>query len=295
MAKEYQVENLDLSCVTSTTFSIVSVTLYIIVIVVTIVGNLLVILSIYKYSIMSLLGISFDRFMAVVFPLKHFMRTNKRNTFVVLLSGMWIISILSGSLPVILVNLQPPNSTFVCRVGAIMPLEFNLIASVLIIVVIIINFVLYGMVIWKIKTNKTPGNSASKKKNTKTVLMIIVFVIFVVCWMPFVICSIMLHADISTSTLQSIWCVREYVVKLGMVNSALNWILYGLANQKFRTAFKKILCCKCCLYVSRTSSTLSEENRMRQSINDFDNPVDSKVTRKGNLNLKGVYNINAID
>jgi len=34
------------------------------------------------------------------------------------------------------------------------------------------------------------------------------------------------------------------MLQLGMVNSCLNWMLYGLTNNKFRKAFKLVLCCK---------------------------------------------------
>ena len=334
MAEGYQFENIDLSCLTSSTFSVVSFTFNILVSTVTIFGNSLVILSIYKYprqfkgslymfignlaaadlllgvwlfvlmfeeifpdvkqnwyyciskpigifitygcSTLSLLGISFDRFMAVMFPLKHLIRTTKRNTFSVLLTCIWVISIITGISPVFL-HTKPLNNTFICRIGTIAQREFDFIPSVVITLTVIIELFLYGIVIWKIKTKKTPGSSASTKKNTKTVLMIIVFVLFVVCLMPFVICSLMMQADISTATLQNIMCIREYVAKLGLLNAALNWILYGLANQKFRTAFKAILCCKCYTYLSRRLFSSSKENRIRRSSTHFEHSVDGSM------------------
>jgi hypothetical protein len=335
MAEVYNFENIDLSCLTSSTFSIVSITLNVIVSSGTIFGNTLVIVSIYKYqnkfkgslymlignlaaadlllglwllvfifeeifpdvkqnwhycvvkpvgilvsygcSILSLLAISFDRFMAVLFPLKHFLKTNKRKVFFVYMGGMWTVAILIGSLPVILQNLQPPNDTFVCRIGAIVTRDFDYTSSTLIIVTMIVDVILYGMVIWKMKTNKTPGNSATQKKNTKTLLMIGVFVLFVVCWIPFVICSLMMQTVISPITFQNIICVREYLVKLGLIHSALNWIIYGLANKKFRIAFKKILSPACCIVFSQSLSMSSRESRDRRIGNNIECSVSWKM------------------
>jgi hypothetical protein len=231
----------------------------------------------YGCSIMCLLGISFDRFMAVLFPLKHLLKTNRRKLFIVYLAGMWLIAILAGGLPIIFQNLKPPNSTFICNVGTIIPQEFELIPPILIIVTGIIDFILFGAVIWKIKTNKVPGNSVTRKKNTKTILMIIVLVLFVICWMPFIICSLMMQADISISTLQNIICAKEYLAKLGLGNSAMNWILYGLANKKFRIAFRTLLCYSgCCTSIQQALS----KNVVKKHNENFDGLAETEVANK---------------
>ncbi|XP_053407970.1 sphingosine 1-phosphate receptor 1-like [Mercenaria mercenaria] len=323
--------NVDLSCLFSPTFNIVSVTIHVIVSTATIFGNALILISIYKYpiqfkgslymfignlavadlllgvwlllfiyegivpevqnnwyfcvakpvgvvtsyccSIFSLLGISFDRFMAIIFPLEHLVKTHKRKLFIISITAMWIISITSGTLPVIL---EPHGNTFVCRMGAILPQDFQLVCSIVLLLVVFINFVLYGIVMWKVKTKRTPGNSGGRKKSSKTVLMIIVFLLFVICWLPFITCSIIMHFSLEPSTFQNVICAREYLAKLGYINCALNCVIYGLANKKFRAAFKKILFCKRCPTFSKPSSFLSERGRANSMCNEMKCSVDQK-------------------
>ncbi|XP_045189146.2 melatonin receptor type 1A-like [Mercenaria mercenaria] len=326
--------NADLSCLLTSTFSIVSITVNVFVCTATIFGNILILISIYKYSkqfkgslymfignlavadlllglwlllllyeevvpdvkqdwyfcvtkpigvlisyscsILTLIGISFDRFMAVIFPLKHLVHTYKRKFFIAYLTLIWIISIIGGSLTVILPNLEPPSNTFVCRIGAILPPGFELVSSVALLLAILINSSLFGVVMWKIKTKEIPGNSNSQKKNTKTVLMIVIFVTFAVCWLPFVICSFLLQANIAPSTFQNVVCAQEYLARLGFVNSAQNWIIYGLANRNFRTAFKKILCCNGCTFPLKPVSFSTDGSRSKSACKETECPVNLK-------------------
>jgi hypothetical protein len=59
--------------------------------------------------------------------------------------------------------------------------------------------------------------------------------------MPFVVISILV-----TITEDKEWfaSVREYAIAPGLVNSALNWVIYYCTNIKLRTAFKATLLCR---------------------------------------------------
>jgi len=56
--------------------------------------------------------------------------------------------------------------------------------------------------------------------------------------------SIALELDLDNEKRRKLLCTREHMLQLGMANSCLNWMLYGLTNGKFRKAFKLVLCCK---------------------------------------------------
>lgn len=216
----------------------------------------------YGCSSLSLLGISVDRFMAVMFPLKHLIKTQKRRLFIVSFAMMWTVSIIFGCLPVVLPNLKPPEISFVCRIGVIIPQSYGLVLTIVLLLSLVLNFILYGVVLWTIKYNRKPGNFTGSRKYTKTVLMFIIFVFFVACWIPFIICSFPLQTNLPVSVYENVICVRDYLARLGYINSSMNWIIYGVANKKIRTTFKQILWYRCCGTISNLPSfTSSSESR----------------------------------
>ncbi|XP_045189149.2 sphingosine 1-phosphate receptor 1-like [Mercenaria mercenaria] len=301
MAEDNHLSNVDLSCLKSPTFSTVSLTVYVIVCTATIFGNILILLSMYKYSnrfkgnlymlignlavadlllgfwlllfiyeeivpevqqiwffclakpvgvfisyccsTFTLLVISFDRFIAVMFPLKYIERTHTRMLYIVTLFTLWFISIVIGSLPVILNSIGPPQETFVCKIGAILPHDLELL-PLGILGTVFIGFTLYGIILRRLRRKESTGNNARMKRASKTVMMIFVFVVFMVLWLPFIICSCLMQVDLAPSLFKNVVCAREYLMRLGLLNSALNWIIYGLTNDKFRMAFRNIICCK---------------------------------------------------
>ena len=298
---ENDFNNIDLSCLTSQTFSIVSITVSVIVSIATIFGNSLILLSIYKYpvifknslykfignlavadillglwlllfiyeevfpevqsnwyfcitkpvgalvsyacSCLSLLGISVDRFLAIVFPLKHIVLTQRSIYIRCVICMIWIISIVPGILSVIILRLGQRRQIFLCRIGSILPREYELLPLGLI-VIVLTNLTLYGIILRRIRSQDMIGQCPSGRKSTKTIMMLIVLTLFVVFWLPFIICSCLMQFDLGPSVFQTVVCAREYLVQLGFVNSILNPVIYGLANKKFCTAFNNILCCK---------------------------------------------------
>jgi len=69
--------------------------------------------------------------------------------------------------------------------------------------------------------------------------MISVSVLFSFYWFPFMVCTIVPYA--APHFTQSAFCVREFIVVLGYMNSSINWLLYALSNQRFRSAFKSVV------------------------------------------------------
>lgn len=84
------------------------------------------------------------------------------------------------------------------------------------------------------------------REHKATVTLAAVIGAFVVCWLPYFILFTVLglkeHPDPST--------VPEYpiVLWLGYTNSALNPILYGALNRDFRSAYTHLLKCRCPTY-----------------------------------------------
>ncbi|XP_060904044.1 histamine receptor H2a [Labrus mixtus] len=89
------------------------------------------------------------------------------------------------------------------------------------------------------------------REHKATVTLAAVIGAFVVCWLPYFILFTVLglkeHPDPST--------VQEYpfVLWLGYANSALNPLLYGALNRDFRSAYTHLLRCRCPSYSGRSS------------------------------------------
>nr|XP_046262709.1 histamine receptor H2a [Scatophagus argus] len=89
-------------------------------------------------------------------------------------------------------------------------------------------------------------SAVALREHKATVTLAAVIGAFVVCWLPYFILFTVLglkeHPDPST--------VPEYpiVLWLGYANSALNPILYGALNRDFRSAYTHLLRCRCPTY-----------------------------------------------
>lgn len=89
-------------------------------------------------------------------------------------------------------------------------------------------------------------SAVALREHKATVTLAAVIGVFVVCWLPYFILFTMLglkeHPDPST--------VPEYpiVLWLGYTNSALNPILYGALNRDFRSAYNHLMRCRYCTY-----------------------------------------------
>lgn len=194
-------------------------------------------------SMLTLSLIAVDRFMAVVFPLHHIVRSKRSRFFFGAATLCWLSSLLCTIIPILLV--RRPTGRVICRLGAMFPSQIHLSAVSLVFANMLVSGILYGILLWKIKAATVGESSNPRRKFTrKTFIMIIVFFLFVCCWIPFIICSFMIETVMSNAEASKYECVREYLTRLGFLNSSMNWIVYGVSNEKFRWAFKKLLCCK---------------------------------------------------
>ena len=199
---------------------------------------------------LTLIFMSLDRFCAVVFPIRHLLR-NRRNPrrAKLIVAGIWIVSI---SLALTSASFYFRNLGNSCIIGEIVPRTINITLAVFLVFQSIFNLILFAIVLWKIKSQPGMNEPTSSRdrinkrqneiKLDKAKLMARVYVVFAVCWTPFITFSLLTESTSSPDTRQKYVCAREYSVLLGCINSGLNWMIYGLANKRFRQGFKEILC-----------------------------------------------------
>ena len=239
-------------------------------------------------SVFTMMLISFDRFYAVFFPLKEkFFQKPK-----VLSAIIWILSF--GLMTPYVLMFQtheikpgvyhclqewpwaPPNDTGFTETYKVLK-SFHI--SVFVIVYALplsITIIIYSLICRKLWLRKIPGNvtdtnlAAAEKSKRKVVrLLVVICVVFAVCWFPVYVNHYF-------------WYVRpdqihKLPVRVQMLfnwiahaNSALNPCLYILLNEKFRKAFFATLSCCPGLSKYRKSSW-----QFGSSNNDWNEPRTS--------------------
>ena len=217
-------------------------------------------------SILTLVAMSFDRYLAVGYPLrtKH-MRTPCRALGIVV--GVWLLS-LSMALPwpvVYTVRIYKnfgPEDLVICaddwgRVGARATYYLFLFILGYVIPLIAISILSTLMVrqLWIVDGYRCQGTrtiESIKAKRKVTRFVIVIVVVFLVSWLPSHVMWIWANYFTWQHTYE-FYYMRIFSHVLSYANSAMNPIIYAFLSQNFRNGFKRALCCKKRKLVLRTS------------------------------------------
>ncbi|XP_052784987.1 allatostatin-A receptor-like [Mya arenaria] len=206
-------------------------------------------------SVYTLVMMSLDRYLAVVHPIYSMSYRTQRNTVWILLC-LWGL-ILGGHTPLLFHNdvihyvyNGDPRSACVNKVtvnnnsaaklfyGSFFACGYVLPLSLIV--------VLYGFMLKRLLYGVVPGGSQraesirSKKRVTK--MVVIVVVIFALCWLPIQIVFIIQNFGNFDEGVHSI-AIQMVSNCLAYMNSCVNPILYAFLSDNFRRSFKKVLCC----------------------------------------------------
>ena len=208
-------------------------------------------------SVYTLVLMSLDRYLAVVHPITSMRIRNSRNAYIIVYLT-WII-ILGGNVPVIFEFDHIPypyiaNSTrSVCtfidffkeNYQAARPFYGSFFAFGYVIP-LALNCILYGFMIKRLLYGVVPGgsqrveNMRSKKRVTK--MVVIVVVIFALCWLPIQIVFIA-QTFFTFPQTHVAFAIQLAANCLAYMNSCVNPVLYAFLSENFRRSFKKLLCC----------------------------------------------------
>lgn len=204
--------------------------------------------------------ISLERFCIICCSL-WYARKFKRKLLYILVAMMWFLALGVSVLPYFGFQRQLSFQTS-CSIDYVFKTEYISILSAVIVSTIVVTFLLYGFVIKAAlsqlaKTMSSAVNRKIRKYAKRTWLMMFIFIVFVICWGPYVVLVTLAVFKTASSCLMEI---RQWTKLIGLFNSGVNWIIYGLMNTRFRVAFKCILTCQWHVNFSRLSATDSVIN-----------------------------------
>ncbi|XP_076441896.1 uncharacterized protein LOC143280955 [Babylonia areolata] len=213
------------------------------------VNSLVVLLT--NISILSLLGVAVERFVAVKNPfLYQRVMTKKRALLVVTLT--WIIAIFFGLIPLMGWHLGSEGFEF-CAFSVVIDLRylvylnfFGMTVPLLLVMLVIYIYIFY---IIRKQWQQTRYQMQLFKRNLRQHKrevrgakgLAYVIILFTVCWFPVHIMNcITVFAPQNSAPFD--WLLVAIV--LSHANSFVNPFLYAFSNSKFKYAIKRILCCE---------------------------------------------------
>lgn len=207
-------------------------------------------------SVANLGAVTFDRFLAVVVPLRYKSIMTKR-VIVPIIAFVWIFSTVFGFIPFmgwrtvvkpkpgsglfcqVPLNLAPSYIITVCVVG-FLPSIFVLVAYLKIFQTAYLHEVRIAAAINSVLRNQTELKLNMIKEMKAAKMVALVLGAFIISWAPLYIIMIV---DIAMKN-----AVNSYIYAGGVIfatlNSALNPVIYASMNSEFRDTFRALIQCQ---------------------------------------------------
>ncbi|XP_075724271.1 allatostatin-A receptor-like [Rhipicephalus microplus] len=203
-------------------------------------------------SIYTLVLMSLDRFLAVVHPITSMSIRTERNANLAILFT-WVI-ILAACVPalfahgVVLIEENYSACTFRTDMGYnIAAFQISFFMSSFVVPLAIV-FVLYLLMLKRLWLAAAPGGRISaesmRSKKRVTRLVVVVVVVFALCWCPVQVVLVLKSVDLYGRTMNAPRIVVQIASQiLAYTNSCVNPFLYAFLSDNFRKSFRKVICC----------------------------------------------------
>ncbi|CAG7725030.1 unnamed protein product [Allacma fusca] len=211
----------------------------------------LVIVTAYA-SVYTLVLMSFDRFLAVVYPVASISIRTEHNTLCAI-GVTWII-ILVSCLPALFAHGVETYSyayeehsvcVFLSRKYNHTIFQISFMLTSYAIPLALICLLYFGMLfgLWRSVSGSGASRQGLRGKKRVTRMIVVVVGVFAICWLPIQVVLLLksIHMyDINDVTV----AIQITSHVLGYMNSCVNPILYAFLSENFRKAFRKVIQCK---------------------------------------------------
>lgn len=242
-------------------------------------------------SIYTLVLMSFDRFLAVVHPIASMSIRTVRNAFVAI-GILWAV-ILLACIPALLSHGQVSYNIYGIQYSVCVFLsneDYNYAAFQICffmssyIIPLALIFVLYMLMLKRLWFGVAPGGRISaeslKSKKRVTRMVVIVVVIFAVCWCPIQIVLVLKSVNsYPIGTFRIVVQIASHI--LAYMNSCVNPILYAFLSENFRKAFHKVIACNQKQGALPNKTTQENKTERETTLN---NGISSRVNANNSSN-----------
>ncbi|XP_050667628.1 tachykinin-like peptides receptor 86C isoform X2 [Leptidea sinapis] len=225
-------------------------------------------------SVFTLTGISFDRYQAIVRPMRPRM---SKSCSLIMIAGIWATGMLlaipcllysttkeyrsRGRLRTACLLLWPDGLPDVSHMDFIYQVLFSVVTYAIPMLGMTFFYSAMGKVLWGSRsigelTQRQVNSIKSKRKVVK--MFILVIVIFGLCWLPYHSYFIYTHFYPTVLYMKYIQHVYLGFYWLAMANAMVNPIIYYWMNAKFRSYFRTAILCRWRVACYRRKITLPE-------------------------------------
>jgi len=247
-------------------------------------------------SVYTLVLMSLDRFLAVVHPITSMSIRTEANTYLAI-TVTWLV-ILIACTPLLLthgkmnyfVGLEEYSvCVFLFKEGwshHAFQITFFVTSYLLPLLLICGLYLCMLMRLWR---GVAPGGrvSAESRRGKKRVtrMVIIVVVIFAVCWCPIQLLLVLKSVGLfePNTSLSVIIQITSHV--LAYMNSCVNPVLYAFLSDNFRKAFRKVVYCRSIGFGKPNGDARQPNNNGEKC--DIRQPLFTNTTNTTNVNLRG--------